>query len=136
MIWTFWKRCARYSVRQYTTQPLSAAQVQRLQEEIDTCNRESGLHIQLIKDEPKAFEGFLAHYGKFQHVRNYIAMIGQKGSKLEETCGYYGERLVLLAQQMGLNFCRTALTCRKSKRMSAVKKVSEQRMRRTREGCA
>ena len=54
---------ARHSVRQYTTQPLSAAQVQRLQEEIDTCNRESGLHIQLIKDEPKAFEGFLAHYG-------------------------------------------------------------------------
>ena len=70
---------ARYSVRQYTTQPLSAAQVQRLQEEIDT-NREIRLHVQLIKDEPKAFEGFLAHYGKFQHVRIYIAMIGLKGS--------------------------------------------------------
>lgn len=45
---------ARHSVRQYTTQPLSAAQVQRLQEEIDTCNREIRLHVQLIKDELKA----------------------------------------------------------------------------------
>ena len=44
---------ARHSVRQYTTQPLSAAQVQRLQEEIDT-NREIRLHVQLIKDELKA----------------------------------------------------------------------------------
>lgn len=56
--------------------------------------------------------------------------------KSEEICGYHRERFVLLAQQLDLNFCRTALTCRKSKRTSAVKKVSEQWMRRTREGCA
>ena len=31
---------ARYSVRQYTTQPLSAAQVQRLQEEMAHCGSE------------------------------------------------------------------------------------------------
>ena len=27
-----------------------------------------------------------------------------------ETCGYYGERLVLLAQQLGLNTCWVAMT--------------------------
>lgn len=32
-------------------------------------------------------------------------MIGKKGSNLDELCGYYGEKLVLYAQQMGLNTC-------------------------------
>ena len=68
---------ARYSVRQYTTQPLSAAQVQRLQEEIDT-NREIRLHVQLIKDELKAVQGFLDHDGKLQFMRNDVAMIETK----------------------------------------------------------
>ena len=124
---------ARHSVRQYMTQPLPAAKVQHLQEEIDTCNREIRLHVQLIKDELKAVQGFLDHDGKLQFMRNDVAMIETKEMKSEEICGYHRERFVLLAQQLDLNFCRTALTCRKSKRTSAVKKVSEQRMRRTRD---
>ena len=109
--------------------------MQRLQEEIDT-NREIRLHVQLIKDELKAVQGFLDHDGKLQFMRNDVAMIETKEMKSEEICGYHRERFVLQAQQIDLNFCRTALTCRKSKRTSAVKKVSEQRIRRTREGCA
>ena len=93
---------ARHSVRQYQDSALAQSACARLQAEIDACNRESGLHIQLIVDEPKAFDGFMAHYGKFSGVRNYIAMIGKKGADLDELCGYYGERLVLLAQQLGL----------------------------------
>lgn len=52
----------------------------------------------------------MAHHGEFSGVRNYIAMIGKKGPTLEESCGYYGERLVLLAQQLGLNTCWVAMT--------------------------
>ena len=52
----------------------------------------------------------MAHYGKFRGVTNYIAMIGKKGDNLEEKCGYYGERLVLKAQQLGLNTCWVAMT--------------------------
>ena len=89
----------RHSVRQYTDKALGEGVVLALKEEIDACNRESGLHIQLVTNEPKAFDGFMAHYGKFSGVTNYIAMIGKKGPTLEETCGYYGERLVLFAQQ-------------------------------------
>ena len=37
-------------------------------------------------------------------------MIGKKGHNLEEKCGYYGERLVLKAQQLGLNTCWVAMT--------------------------
>ena len=106
---------ARHSVRQYMDKPLEKKAVEELQAEIDACNQESGLHIQLVRNEPKAFDGFMAHYGKFSGVANYIAMIGKKGPSLEETCGYYGERLVLKAQQMGLNTCWVAMTYSKIK---------------------
>lgn len=105
----------RHSVRQYTDQTLDEEVIRLLTEEIDACNQESGLHIQLVKNEPKAFDGFMAHYGKFSGVTNYIAMVGKKGPALEETCGYYGERLVLKAQQLGLNTCWVAMTYSKGK---------------------
>ena len=106
---------ARHSVRQYMDKPLEKKAVEELQAEIDACNQESGLHIQLVRNEPKAFDGFMAHYGKFSGVTNYIAMIGKKGPDLEEKCGYYGERLVLKAQQRGLNTCWAAMTYSKIK---------------------
>lgn len=105
----------RHSVRQYTDRPLDEAAISALRQEIDDCNKESGLHIQLVTNEPKAFDGFMAHYGKFSGVTNYIAMIGSKGPTLDEKCGYYGERLVLLAQQLGLNTCWVAMTYSKIK---------------------
>lgn len=104
---------ARHSVRRYIDREIDADTLSRLREEIDACNRESGLHIQLVTDEPSAFDGFMAHYGKFSGVKNYIAVIGKKSDRLWEDCGYYGERLVLLAQQLGLNSCWVALTYKK-----------------------
>lgn len=111
----------RHSVRQYTDQRIEKEAAEKLQREIDACNKESGLHIQLVTDEPKAFDGFMAHYGKFSGVKNYIALIGKKGPKLEETCGYYGERLVLLAQRLGMNSCWAAMTYSKIKGAYEVK---------------
>ena len=49
-----------------------------LKKEISACNGESGLHIQLVVNEPRAFDGFMAHYGKFENVKNYIAIVGNK----------------------------------------------------------
>lgn len=71
------------------------------------------MRIQLVTDEPEAFRGFLARRGHFVGVRNYIAFVGQKDDTLDERTGYYGERLVLLAQQLGLNTCWVAATYRK-----------------------
>ena len=104
---------ARHSVRQYENTPLSAEQLAALQAEIDVINQQSGLHIQLVTDEPKAFDSFMAHYGKFSGVSNYFALVGRKSADLEEACGYYGERLVLFAQTLGLNTCWVALTYKK-----------------------
>lgn len=111
----------RHSVRSYTDQKIEAETLKSLKEEIRLCNQEGGLNIQLITDEPDAFHGFLAHYGKFRNVRNYIAMIGPKGTELDEKIGYYGERLVLRAAMLGLNTCWVALTYRKNKAKYALR---------------
>lgn len=104
---------ARHSVRQYEDRPLAPDQEARLRAEIDRVNRETGLHIQLVTDEPRAFTGFMAHYGGFTGVRHYLAMIGPRNPQLDEQCGYWGEHLVLLAQTLGLNTCWVALTYRR-----------------------
>ena len=102
---------ARHSVRQYQEKPIEADIVDRLNEEIALCNREGRLHIQLVTGEPKAFSTGMAKYGKFSGVSNYLAMVAPKGS--DEAIGYYGERLVLLAQTLGLNSCWVGLSFNK-----------------------
>ena len=101
---------ARHSVRAYKAQPLAADIVKVLEKEIEEQNRQGHLHIQLVKNEPKAFQGKLAKYGKFSNVTNYLVMAGQKAEDLDERIGYYGEHLVLLAQTLGLNTCWVGLS--------------------------
>ena len=101
---------ARHSVRAYTGQPLAADVVEVLEEKISELNEKGHLHMQLIRNETKAFQGKLAKYGKFRGVNDYIVMAGQKSDDLDERIGYYGEQLVLLAQTLGLNTCWVGLS--------------------------
>ena len=80
---------ARHSVRAYKALPLAEDIVKVLEKEIEEQNRQGHLHIQLIKNEPKAFLGKLAKYGKFSNVINYLVMAGQKAEDLDERIGYY-----------------------------------------------
>ncbi|MGL4362576.1 MAG: nitroreductase family protein [Cellulosilyticaceae bacterium] len=105
---------SRHSVRKYLDRCISEEIINQLQEEINACNNESGLNIQLITNNTKAFEGMMAHYGKFSGVQNYIALIGEKTNDFDEKTGYYGERIVLKAQMLGLNTCWVAMTFSKS----------------------
>ncbi len=105
----------RHSVRSYTDRPVEGRIKDDLSSYINDCNRDGQLHIQLILDEPHAFDGFMAHYGKFSGVRNYIVLAGKKSPDLEERCGYYGEKIVLHAQTLGLNTCWVAMTYSKGK---------------------
>ena len=101
---------ARHSVRAYKGEPLAADVVEVLEERIKELNEKGHLHMQLIRNETKAFEGKLAKYGKFRGVNNYIVMAGKKADDLDERIGYYGEQLVLLAQTLGLNTCWVGLS--------------------------
>ena len=102
---------ARHSVRKYTEQPIEKSKLNLLREEIQKCNAEAGIHIQLVVDEPKAFSTGMFKYGAFSGVRNYLVMAGKKDA--EERIGFYGERIVLLAQTLGLNSCWVGLTYKK-----------------------
>ena len=105
---------ARHSVRQYTAEKIEPQKREALEELARECNEASGLNIQLFFEEPKCFAGRMAHYGSFLGVENYIALVGKKSPDLEEKVGYYGEKLVLKAQELGLSTCWVALTHGKS----------------------
>ncbi|MGX8683622.1 MAG: nitroreductase family protein [Bacteroidales bacterium] len=100
----------RHSVRAYKEQPLAEDVVKVLKERIAHLNQEGNLHVQLMLNEPKAFLGPFAKYGKFRGVSNYLVMAGQKADDFDERVGYYGEQLVLLAQTLGLNTCWVGLS--------------------------
>ena len=74
----------RNSVRKYTDKAISEEILFELQKEIDACNKESGLHIQLVVNEPKAFGNFIVHYGSFSGVQNYIALVGRIDTDFNE----------------------------------------------------
>lgn len=109
----------RHSVRRYTDKAIEPEKVQLLQAKIDWINAETGLVFKLFTEEPEAFKANKPSYGSFKGCRNYFALGGRKGD--DEKVGYYGEMLVLLAQELGLNTCWVALTFEKS----VVKKVFE-----------
>ena len=92
---------ARHSVRSYTHKKIEGDTLEKLNSEIKECIEESNLNIQLILNEENAFGK--SHYGNFKNCKNYILIIGdKKDNKLDEKAGYYGERIVLKAQELGL----------------------------------
>lgn len=105
---------ARHSVRRYIHKPIPQDILVVIQSKIEECNRLGDLHIQLVTNETKAFSGLMA-YGQFYGVENYLVMVGAKSPDLDERVGYYGEQLVLLTQQLGLNTCWAGQSYRKVK---------------------
>ena len=110
---------ARHSVRQYLNKDIEEEKVAELQQAIGKANTEAGtdtggkarIHLQLVTKEPLAFSQGLAKYGKFSGVSNYIVLVCRRGN--DELVGYYGERVALLAQMLGLNSCWVGLTYKK-----------------------
>lgn len=103
----------RHSVRQYKNQAIELAKREAINALINDVNAKSKLSIQAFYDEPKCFNSFMTHYGKFENVENYIAIVGNKNE--QEKAGYYGEKIVLKCQELGLNTCWVGMTHGKSK---------------------
>ncbi len=104
----------RHSVRQYLDKEIEPEKQSELNELVSKINSENNLHIQIFYNEPGCFSASIAHYGSFKGVNNYIALVGKKSPKLDETLGFYGEMIVLKAQELGLNTCWVALNHGKS----------------------
>lgn len=106
---------ARHAVRQYLETPIEAEKTDKINDCITQCNREGGVHLQMVTNDPSAFSSGLAKYGKFIGVSNYIAVVATKGNDGDEKAGYYGEKVVLLMQTLGLNSCWVGLTFKNNK---------------------
>lgn len=104
---------SRHSVRSFTDKKIEGQVKIELKEAVEEVNEESGLNIQLCLNEVNAFDSLMAHYGRFKNCKNYIALVGPK--TMDEKIGYYGEKLLIKAQQLGINSCWVGLTYSKSK---------------------
>lgn len=110
----------RHSVREYLDKPIEGEILEILKKEIADSNEESGLNMELILNEKNAFEKFPLN--NFENCKNYIVIMGKKeDKKLQEKAGYYGERIVLKAQELGLNTCWVALTYNKKELPCTIK---------------
>lgn len=112
----------RHSVRTYLDEPLTDDVIEALVESIAYANYRGNLNIQLRVEEPSAFIGGMASYGAIKGARNYLALVGPKGKTIDERLGYYGEKIVLDAQALGLNSCWLGLSYNKSKMRARVSK--------------
>ena len=106
---------ARHSVRAYLDKPIPQEVRDQLDTFVSDCNKDSGLHIEVKYDDPAGFDMRMTHYGVFKNVSNYIILKGVRSKDFHYICGYFGEAVVLKAQQLGLNTCWTALTFNKKR---------------------
>lgn len=95
-------RCSR---RTYIDKPIENEKVRILEKLIGDVNKEGNLHLQLVLNDRKAFQGIRKSYGLFTGVQNYIALVGKNDKFFREKIGYYGERVVLEATRLGLGTC-------------------------------
>ncbi len=94
----------RHSVRRYTEREVEEEVLAALRDEVKKCNDESGLNIRLVANDSETFNSLLAKIN-FSGAKNFFVLAGKVSEGLEEKAGYFGERLVLKAQELGLNTC-------------------------------
>ena len=97
----------RRSVRSYTLEPLDIALINKLKAELTMTNtHEAGLKFQLILNDSNPFDGFTKSYGAFLNPRNYVAAVVDTATpNVYERAGYYAEKFVIKATELGLGTC-------------------------------
>ena len=95
----------RHSVRSYQDKKIEAEKVAALRLAIDECNKEGNLHLQLCEEAGSTFNRLLNKFMGLRSAPSVIACIGPDDETLDERIGYYGQKIVLCAQMLGLNTC-------------------------------
>ncbi|MDO4502228.1 MAG: nitroreductase family protein [Coriobacteriia bacterium] len=98
---------ARHSVRQYTDQAISGKDLAAVQQLVNQTRGKSKLDIQLVTSNPEAFN-VVANFGLIRGAQALIAFVAD-GRDQDRTIGYWGQRLVLEAQDLGMNTCWCAV---------------------------
>lgn len=95
----------RHSVRNYLDKKIESDKVEKLNALIEECNKEGNLHFQLCEDAGNTYNRLLNKAMGLGSAPSVIACIGPDDDTLDERIGYYGEKIVLYAQSLGLNTC-------------------------------
>lgn len=95
----------RHSVRAYRDQKIEAEKFEKLNKLIAYCNEAGNLNLQLLNDAGGTFNRMLSKVMGLASAPSVIACIGPDDETLDERIGYYGQKVVLYAQTMGLNTC-------------------------------
>ena len=96
---------ARHSVRAYREREIEPEKAERLKALIHEVNAEGNVHLQFIADAGKTFNRLLSRAMGLGSAPSVIACVGPDDKTLDERVGYYGQKIVLAAQAMGLNTC-------------------------------
>ncbi|MDE6444962.1 MAG: hypothetical protein K2K64_11180, partial [Muribaculaceae bacterium] len=97
----------RRSVRSFTEQSLPKEIINKLRAEITMTNtHQQGFRFQLITDDPNPMRGVAKSYGTFLNPRNYLAAVVDTATPhVMERAGYFAEKFVMRAVELGLGTC-------------------------------
>lgn len=96
---------ARHSVRKYKDKAIEADVAKQISDKVAEVNAESGLHFQFLNDEGGAYSNIILKFSGLDSAPASIACVGKESADLDEKVGYYGEKIVLFLQTLGLNTC-------------------------------
>ncbi|MBP3783566.1 MULTISPECIES: nitroreductase family protein [Lachnospiraceae] len=95
----------RHSVRNYEAKKIEADKVEKIRAKIEELNKEGNLHLQFMEDAGKTYNKLFNKVAGLGSAPSVIACVGIDDETLEQRVGYYGEKLVLFIQELGLNTC-------------------------------
>lgn len=95
----------RHSVRSYQNRKIEDEKAAQLHDLIARCNQEGNLNLQLLEDAGGTFSRMLSKVMGLGSAPSVIACVGPDDGTLDERIGYYGQKIVLFAQTLGLNTC-------------------------------
>lgn len=95
----------RHSVRSYRNRRIERETLDRLKAFLEECNQKGNIRLELAEDAGATFSRFFHKGNGLSTAPSAIICIGPDDETLEERIGYYGEKAVLFAQQLGLNTC-------------------------------
>ena len=104
----------RHSVRAYKDKRIEADQGKLIEEKIAELNEAGRLHLQFVEDAGSTYNRLLNKAMGLGSAPSVIACVGKEAEDLDERVGYYGEKLVLYLQKLGLNTCWTGTYNRKN----------------------
>lgn len=95
----------RHSVRNYLDKRIEKEQIECLEKKIKELNEEGNIHLQFVEDSSSTFSKLFNKAVGLGSAPSVIACVGPDDETLDERIGYYGQKLVIYAQQLGLNTC-------------------------------